>query len=290
MNTSTIPTQPFGATEHMSTKIIFGAVALKWCSQAEADSTLEMLLRYGINHIDTAPGYGESELRVGPWMRENRKDFFLATKCDKPLYKPAKEQIYRSLERLRVDSVDLLQFHNLTDISFRELVFNEGGALEAMVEAKEEGLAKNLGITGHGLDTAEKHLLSLEQYSFDSVLLPYNCLLMKDQEYSDSFEKLLGYCKEHSIAVQTIKHSAKGLWKGGEKNHVTWYQPLDNPTSVKQAVHWAMAKEYIFLNSTGDLDVLPMVLKAAAEYEGNPPSSEIMEELVASEGMEPIFY
>lgn len=290
MSTPKIPTQPFGATGHMSTKIIFGAVALKWCSQEEADKTLEMLLRYGINHIDTAPGYGESELRVGPWMRKHRNDFFLATKCDKPLYKPAKEQIYRSLERLQVDSVDLLQFHNLTDISGRELFFNQGGALEAMVEAKEEGLTRHVGITGHGLDTAEKHLLSLGQYPFESVLLPYNYLLMKDRSYSDSFEKLLKYCREHSIAVQTIKHSARGLWKGQEKNHVTWYQPLDNPPAVTKAVHWAMAKEYIFLNSTGDLDVLPMVLKAAAEYNGALPSSEEMEALAASEGMEKIFY
>lgn len=290
MSKSNIPTQPFGRTGHMSTKILFGAVCLKWCSQDEADRALELLLEYGINHIDTAPGYGESELRVGPWMREHRKDFFLATKCDVPLYQGAKDQIYRSLERLRVDSVDMLQFHNLTDISGRELFFNEGGALQAMVEAKEEGLTRFLGITGHGLDVAEKHLLSLEKYPFDSVIAPYNYLLMKNRAYRDSFKELFDYCREHSIALQTIKHSARGLWNGKEKDHVTWYRPLDDPAAVEKAVHWAMAEEYIFLLSTGDLDVLPMVLDAAARFEGERPGPAEMEKLVEQEGMEVIFY
>lgn len=285
-----IEKQPFGNTGHMSSRVIFGSVALKWTDQDEADRALDLLLHYGVNHIDTAPVYGDSELRIGPWMKKHRNDFFLATKISTGLYSGAREQFYRSLERLQTDHVQLLQFHNLTDVGMRELVFNEGGALRLLEEAKAQGLAGAIGITGHGLRAPELLMLSLKAAQFDSVLLPYNYLLMKDPEYKSSFDQLFEYCRTNNIAVQTMKSAARGLWNGKHKDHVTWYEPLNTQEAVTKAVHWAMAKDYIFLNSTGDLDVLPMVLKAADSFDGTPPPEEEMQKLVTDEKMVSIFY
>ncbi len=289
MSNKKIPTQPFGKTGHNSTRVIFGSAALGSATQDEADKALDILLEYGINHIDTAPGYGEAELRIGPWMKKQRKDFFLATKLDQAGYEQAKEQIERSLERLQTDHVDLLQFHNLTDSVFWEAVFNEGGAIEAAKEAKEKGLTRFIGITGHGLQAPDMHLDSLKQYDFDSVLAPYNYLLMQHPDYSKSFKRLFNYCKENNIALQTIKSAARRHWDGKKKTHTTWYEPLNNPEAVKKAIQWSMGKEYIFLISTGDLQVLPLFLEAAATYESQTLVSE-MRELVEKEEMVRLFH
>ncbi len=149
---------PFGKTDHNSSRTIFGSVSLSEVSQQEADRILDLLFEFGVNHIDTAPTYGEAELRLGPWMKRYRDQFFLATKTDEQTYLDAKEQFYRSLDRLQVESVDLIQFHNLIDVVDRETIFGPGGALEFMIEAKTQGLTRYIGITGHGLDTPRFHL------------------------------------------------------------------------------------------------------------------------------------
>lgn len=289
MSKKTIPTQPFGKTGHDSTRVIFGSAALGSAPQDEADRALDVLFEYGINHIDTAPGYGDAELRIGPWMKKYRNDFFLATKIDQAGYEEAKEQINRSLERLQTDHVDLIQFHNLTDSVFWEAVFNEGGAIQAAKEAKEKGLTRFIGITGHGLQAPDMHMDSLKQYDFDSVLAPYNYLLMQHPTYSKSFDRLFNYCKENNIALQTIKSAARRHWNGKQKSHNTWYEPLNNLEAVKKAIQWSYAKDYIFLISTGDLQVLPMFLEAAATYESRTPVSE-MRTLVKEEEMERLFH
>ena len=208
-----IAAEPFGRTGHVSTRAIFGSACLAHVNQNDADDVLELLLKYGINHIDTAPRYGEAEVRIGPWMKHHRDGFFLATKTDQRQYQDARDQFYRSLERLQVDHVDLLQMHNLTDVAHREVAMGPGGALEFLVEAKGKKLAGFIGITGHGLQAPRMHGQSLKRFGkFDSVLLPCNYLLMQNPDYAVEFNQVVSHCKEHNIAVQTIKAVARGFW------------------------------------------------------------------------------
>ena len=278
----------FGNSGHQSTRTIFGSVSLGSVSQSEADRTLDLLWQYGVNHIDTAPRYGEAELRLGPWMKKYRDQFFLATKTNERTYQAAKDQFERSLDRLQVDSVDLLQFHNLTDVVEREIIMGPGGALEFLIEAKQKGLTKNIGITGHGLHTPKFHLQTLQRHSFDSVLLPCNYLLMQDPNYAADFHKLISYCNEHQIAVQTIKAIARGYWGDKKWSHSTWYEPLTDEDAITKCVHWVMSIPGIFLNTVGDFQELPKVLKAAAGFE-QPPSVEEMSRLVEKTQMQMLF-
>ena len=224
--------QIFGRTGHESTVTIFGAAALGRVSQAEADRTLDVLLEYGINHIDTAASYGDAELRIGPWMPRHRQNFFLATKTGERTYAEAKKEIHRSLERLQVDQLDLIQLHNLVHPDDWDVAMGPGGALEAIVEARAEGLVRFLGVTGHGLTVAAMHRRSLEQFDFDSVLLPYNYVLMQNAKYAGDFEQLMALCRERNVAVQTIKAITRGPWGSMERTSNTWYQPLTNQEDI----------------------------------------------------------
>ncbi len=176
---------PFGSTGHESSRTIFGAAALGSVSRAEADRALELLLDHGVNHVDTAASYGDSELRIATWLERHPGVFFVATKTGQRDYGGAKEEIRRSLERLGVDRVDLLQLHNLVDPIEWEIALREGGALEAAVEARDEGLVGAIGVTGHGVSVAAMHRRSLERFAFDSVLLPYNWVQMQNAAYDD---------------------------------------------------------------------------------------------------------
>jgi len=278
----------FGKTGHQSTRTIFGSVSLGRVSQSEADRALDLLWEYGINHIDTAPKYGEAELRLGPWMKKYRNKFFLATKTNERTYQDAKEQFQRSLDRLQVDSVDLLQFHNLTDVVEREIIMGPGGALEFLIEAKEKGLTKFIGITGHGLHAPKFHLQTLQRCPFDSVLLPCNYLLMQNQTYAADFDKLLAHCREHQIAVQTIKAIARGYWGDRKRSRSTWYEPLTDEDAITHCVHWVLGIPDIFLNTVGDLQELPKVLKAADGF-AQRPSGGNMRQTVERMGMELLF-
>jgi aryl-alcohol dehydrogenase-like predicted oxidoreductase len=285
---ATIEKQPFGNTGHSSSRVIFGSFCLSQAPQDAADEVLETLLEYGINHIDTAPSYGDAELRVGPWMKQHRKHFFLATKTDQLTYQDAREQFQRSLDRLRVDRVDLLQLHNLTDVVRREIAMRPGGALDFLVEARDRGLTRFIGVTGHGILAPKMHRQSLNRFDFDTVLLPYNYPLMQNPNYRADFNQLISFCGEHNIAVQTIKSAARGLWGDKPRSHNTWYEPLNEEKAVKNSVHWAMVRAGIFLISTGDMQVLPKFLAAAADFQKSP-SDEDMAMMVAEQGMQSIF-
>lgn len=284
----TIQKLPFGSTGHKSTRAIFGSVCLRRASQKEADKVLDMLLAYGINHIDTAPLYGDAELRIGPWMKHYRDQFFLATKTDQRTYPDAREQFFRSLERLQVDRVDLLQMHNLTDVVYRETAMGPGGALEFLVEIKEKGLARFIGVTGHGILAPKMHLESLDRFAFDSVLLPCNYLLMQNPDYARHFDNLISYCDDRNIAVQTIKSIARGYWGNKPRSHVTWYEPLADEESIIKSVHWVLGRAGIFLITIGDMQELPKFLAAAASYQ-SPPPDEQMKGVVKKQGIEAIF-
>jgi aryl-alcohol dehydrogenase-like predicted oxidoreductase len=283
-----IATEAFGRTGHQSTRTIFGAAAFSRVSQADADRTIELLYRYGVNHIDTAAGYGDSELLLGPWLERNRKDFFLATKTNERGYAEAREQIHRSLERLRVDRIDLIQLHNLVDAGDWERAMSAGGAFEAVLEARDEGLADYIGVTGHGLSVAARHLQSLRRFDFDSVLLPYNFPVMQDARYAAEFEELVALCRERGVAVQTIKAVTRAPWDGREHTRATWYEPLEEQRDIDVAVSWVLGRPGLFLNTVGDIDVLPKVLEAASRV-GERPSDEEMRRLVERRSMAPLF-
>ena len=283
-----IEKQLFGNTGHLSSRVIFGSVCLSQATQDAADEVLESLLEYGINHIDTAPSYGDAELRVGPWMKKYREQFFLATKTDKLTYLDAREQFKQSCDRLQVDRVDLLQMHNLTDVVQREIAMRPGGALDFLIEARDRGLARFVGITGHGILAPKMHRQSLARFDFDTVLLPCNYLLMQNPNYRTDFNQLISFCGERNIAVQTIKAPARGLWGDKPRSHNTWYEPLADEGAIIKAVQWVMGISGIFLITTGDIQVLPKFLAAAADFQKSP-SDEAMEAMVAKQGMQPLF-
>jgi aryl-alcohol dehydrogenase-like predicted oxidoreductase len=265
-----IEKRPFGRTGHMSTVTLFGAAALSRVNQADADRTLEVLLEYGVNHIDTAARYGDSELRIGPWMASHRKDFFLATKMGKRTYEEAREEFHRSLERLRVDSVDLIQLHALYHPDEWDVAMGPGGALEAAIEAREQGLVRFIGVTGHGWSIAAMHKRSLERFNFDAVLMPYNYVMFQSERYREDFEAVVRLCEERNVAVQTIKSLARGPWATTDKTRNTWYQPLEDQADIDRAVHWVIGRPHIFLNTTADIYLLPKVLDAARRFAERP--------------------
>jgi len=283
-----IPKADFGRTGHKSTRVIFGAASLGHVSQKVADQTLEVLLHHGVNHIDTAASYGDSELRIAPWLKREPGRFFLATKVDKRDEKGAREQLQRSLDRLGVDHVDLWQMHSLADPIEWDQALSPGGALDAALTAREEGLIKWIGVTGHGTQIAATHRRSLDRFGFDSVLLPYNFITMQNAYYRENFDALAGACMERHVAVQTIKSIALRPWMQREHTRSTWYQPLESPDDIDLAVWWVLARRAVFLNSVGDVDLLPRVLDSASRFH-QQPTDQAMAALVERSHAEPLF-
>lgn len=283
-----IPTQPFGRTDHESTRVIFGAAALSAVTQDEADRTMELVLEHGINHIDVAASYGEAEDRLAPWLADHRDEVFLATKTGERTYQPAYDQIRRSLERMHADSVDLIQLHNLVGPDEWEVALGAGGALEAAVRARDEGLVKFIGVTGHGVEIADMHKRSLSRFDFDSVLLPYNYPMMQNPQYAADFESLVTICLERNVAIQTIKAITKAPWGDRPHTTATWYEPLQDQAAIDQAMWWVLGRPGVFLNTVGDIHILPMVLDAAERFESRPSDQE-MHDLVDQWQVEPLF-
>ena len=283
-----IGTNPFGNTGHQSTRVIFGAAALGGMKQDKADRVLEVILEYGINHIDTAASYGDSELRIGPWMREHRKRFFLATKTGERTYEAARASLHRSLERLRVDQVDLIQMHNLVAENEWETALGAHGALEALVEARTQGLVRFIGVTGHGSQVAAMHRRSLERFAFDSVLFPYNFTMLNIGQYGADVEALLKVCRERGVATQTIKSVARRRWSNGDGPKFSWYEPLRDRDAIRRSVHFVLSRPGLFLNTSSDATILREILDAAS-VKAVAPSRAEMEADVARYAMEPLF-
>jgi predicted aldo/keto reductase-like oxidoreductase len=245
-------------------------------------------LAFGVNHIDTAMDYGDSEVKLGPWMKHHRDDFFLATKTGKRTCQEAKEDLHRSLERLQTDHVDLWQMHYLINPEQWETAMGPGGALEAFLEAKEQGLMRFIGVTGHGLAAPRIHLRSLGVHDFDTVLLPYNYVLMQDPTYAEEFNQLLTLCRERNVAVQTIKSIARGPLGDKEHQYAVWYDPLTTPEGIQHAVHWVLGNPNVFLNTAGDVELLKIILKAADEFESRPIDA-VMDADLEKLGIMPLF-
>lgn len=283
-----IPKAPFGRTGHLSTRTIFGAAALGQVTQAEADATLDTLLAYGVNHIDTAASYGEAELRLGPWMDRHRAAFFLATKTGDRDRQAARASIHRSLERMRTDRLDLIQLHALADPAEWEQALGPGGALEACVEAREQGLVRFIGVTGHGTTIARMHRRALERFDFDTVLFPYSYVLMQNPQYAADVNALLAVCRERNVAVQTIKAIVRAPWDAQPQTRATWYAPLEDQRAIDLAAHWVLGNAQVFLNTVGDIHLLPRALEAASRFEARP-ADEVMHTLLAEQAMAPLF-
>ena len=284
-----VPTAAFGSTGHNSSRILFGGASLSKRNQEDSDRTMELLLEKGVNHLDTAADYGDSELRLGPWMKTHRDAFFLATKTQGRSYEAAKESLYRSLDRLQTDHVDLFQMHILVDEQEWQTAFGPAGAMEFFRDAQSEGTARFLGVTGHGLSVARMHMRSLEQHDFDSVLLPWNYTMAQNPSYRGEFLQLREYCRERGIAMQTIKSVAKGPLGDQERPRDVWYDPLEDQDAIDTAIWWVMGHPELFLNSVGDIDLLPRVLSAAERFPGESPDEETMRRMVARTQQEPLF-
>jgi aryl-alcohol dehydrogenase-like predicted oxidoreductase len=289
---SAIATMPFGRTGHTSTRIIFGAAAIGAMKQERADQVLDTLIEFGINHIDTAAMYGDAELRLAPWMRERRSEFFLASKTRDRTREDAKASIENSLSRMEVDQIDLIQLHNLTDDEGWDQAMGPGGALEALIEARDEGKVRFIGVTGHGTRVARMHLRSLERFEFDSVLLPYNYSMMQNEEYAREFGELLEVCAGRGIAVQTIKSIARRRWReGDDQKKFSWYEPIREPEAIERAVNWALCNAGVFVNSSSDATLLRAMLEAAGRFESEQADALnlAMAKDMSALGIEPLF-
>jgi aryl-alcohol dehydrogenase-like predicted oxidoreductase len=284
----TIECRPFGRTGHDSSRVIFGAAALGRMSQERADQLLPVLLDAGVNHLDTAASYGDSELRLAPWLSTRRDQFFLATKTGGRTGPDARASLERSLERLGVDHVDMVQLHNLVEEDEWEVALGAGGAVEAMVRAREEGLTRFIGVTGHGLRIAGMHRRSLERFAFDSVLLPFNFSLLDNAAYRFEVEALLETCAERQVAVQTIKSVARRRWTSSDGPHFSWYEALPDGPALGRAVRWVLGHQQVFLNSSSDARLLAPTL-AAADSGGHPPDDDEMRADMRREGVLPLF-
>lgn len=246
-------------------------------NQERADATLAVVDQFGVNHIDTAAGYGDSELRLAPWLADNRDRVFLATKTGERQGPAARAQLEASLTRMEVDHVDLIQLHNLVEPDEWQTAFAPDGAVEALARARDEGLCRFIGVTGHGLRIPAVHLRSLHAFDFDSVLFPYNFVLLERPEYRADVDALLELCAERDVAVQTIKSIARSRWPGSREGKFSWYQPLSDPGAIGRAVRYVLANPQLFLDTTSDATLLPVVLDAVAQASalGAPQATEL---------------
>jgi aryl-alcohol dehydrogenase-like predicted oxidoreductase len=276
-----VPVAPFGRTGHLSSRTIFGAAALGGMKQEAADRILPMLIDAGVNHLDTAASYGDSELRLAPWLAAHPSRFFLATKTGERTGDGARRELERSLERLGVDHVDLIQLHNLVEPDEWETAHGPSGVVAAMTKAREEGLVRFIGVTGHGVRIAAMHLRSLERFPFDSVLLPYNQLMLDRPGYRAEAESLLERCAADNVAVQTIKSIAKRRWGAGDGPRYSWYEPLTDASAIGRAVRYVLSNEQLFLNTPSDARQLSMVLRAAAGDLTRPSDAEMRSDAAA---------
>jgi len=279
----------FGRTNHQSTLIIFGAAALGDVTQAEADKAMELAMAHGVNHIDIAPSYGQAELRVGPWMKKHRDRFFLGCKTQERTRQATWDELRRSLDRLQTDHFDLYQLHSLKSRDDADSALGTGGAVEAMLEAKAQGLTQYLGITGHGLHIADTHAHALSKFDFDSVLFPINPVLWANDAYRRDAERLLDLVRARDLGCMVIKAWSKGPW--GERKHTyqTWYEPINDAPSQAEVMRFALSQPGVSgLCSAGDTRLLPNMLAAAEQF--TPMSESEQAALITRAAqLEPLF-
>lgn len=287
--TQSIEQAPFGSTGHHSSRALFGAAALGAMSQERADRTLDLISHFGVNHIDVAASYGEAELRLAPWLARHRSEVFLATKTGHRTAVKARAQLHASLERMQVEQIDMIQLHNLAQEDDWQTAMGEGGALEALIEAKEQGLVRFIGVTGHGTYAPAMHIKSLETYAFDSILVPYSFVMMTNPQYAADFEALYELCTARGVAMQTIKSVAARRWNDDDpERRLSWYRPLKDSGAVQRAVDFVLARPGLFLNTSSDATLLEMMLQVAAAPR-QEVDVEALQKDVIEHGIEPLF-
>lgn len=279
----------FGRTGHESSVAIFGAAAFWEVSQAEADATMERVREAGVNHIDVAPQYGGAEERLGPWLAQHRDRCFLGCKTMERTRVGADAELHRSLDRLRTDHLDLYQLHAVTTIEELDAVTGPGGALETLVEARDAGLTRWLGITGHGVDAPAVFLEALRRFPFDSVLFPLNFVQMGNPAYRRDAEALMARCRELDVGTMIIKSITRGPWGDHDETRTTWYRPFETPTDIQRAVDYVLSHEVTGICTAGDTHLLPLVLEACERF---TPMDEVTRQELIVEGAaryEPLF-
>lgn len=269
-----------GRTGNQSSVVAFGSAGIGRVTQEVADRAIELALGHEVNHFDVAPTYGDAELRLGPWMGRIRSQIFLGCKTQKRTRGDARDELRRSLERLRVDHFDLYQLHAVGTVEELDKCTGPGGALEAIVEAREEGLLRWIGITGHGHQAPATHLEALRRFDFDTVMFPLNFILYAIPEYRRDYEALVAECQRRDVGIHILKSAARGPWGDLERTHATWYQPFSDPADVSRAVHFVLSQPITTICSAGDVNVLPLVLEAAETY--RPMSDAQQRELVST--------
>jgi aryl-alcohol dehydrogenase-like predicted oxidoreductase len=278
----------FGRTNHLSTVAIFGAAAFWDVTQEEADAVLELLIDAGVNHIDVAPSYGKAEERIGPWMPAERERFFLGCKTMERTKDGAAAELRSSLERLQVDSFDLYQIHAITNMDELDQATQPGGALEAIIAAREEGLTRFIGITGHGVDSPVIFLEALRRFDFDTVLFPINYVQYTIPSYRENAEELVRQCRQRDVGTMIIKSICRGPWGDQPKVNTTWYQPFVQMDQIQTAVNFVLSQDVTGLCTVGDTSVLPLVLEACENF--TPLTPDEQEDLIASaEEFQPLF-
>lgn len=257
----------FGRTGHMSTVAIFGAAAFSKVTQDQADASMQLVIDAGVNHIDVAPSYGDAESRLGPWLSTERDRFFLGCKTYERDKETAVAELRNSLELLQVDSFDLYQLHAVTSMEELDKATTAGGSLEAVIEAREEGLTRYIGITGHGVQSPAVFKEALRRFDFDSVLFPINFVQFADPGFKQDVEELLQVCRERDVGTMIIKSITRGPWGEVEKTHSTWYQPFEEENIIRKAVHFALSQDVTGICTAGDITILPRVLEACEQFE-----------------------
>ncbi len=278
----------FGRTGHMSTLAIFGAAALSGATQAEADATMDQVIAAGVNHIDVAPSYGHAEERLGPWLARERDRFFLGCKTQERTKKAASAELRRSLKRLQVEAFDLFQLHAVTSMEELDQVTGPDSPLEAILEAREEGLLRYVGITGHGIHVPTVFQEALRRYDFDTMLFAINFVQYADPNFRREAKALLRQCRERDVGVMIIKSISRGPWGEKPKIYDTWYEPFDDMEHIRTAIRFALSQPVTGLCTAGDMSILPLFLEACARF--TPMGEAEQEVLIAGAGeYEPLF-
>jgi aryl-alcohol dehydrogenase-like predicted oxidoreductase len=281
-------TRRFGRIDHMSTVAIFGAAAFWEISQPEADRVMELVIASGVNHIDVAPSYGQAEQRIGPWMRQERGRFFLGCKTMERTRAGAWDELRKSLKRLQCETFDLYQLHAITSFDELDAVTRRGGALEALGEARQAGLIKYIGITGHGVDAPEIYLEALQRFDFDSVTFPLNFVQAGNPKYYRQAGELIRQCQMKDVGLMIIKSITKGPWMEKEKTHTTWYEPFTEMDEIQRAVNFVLSHAVTGICTAGDITVLPMVLKACENF-ARMSQQEMADLIESGRSFQPLF-
>lgn len=261
--------------------LIFGGAALGEATEEASDLAMQQALDAGVDHFDTAADYGDSELHYGRWMSEIRDRIFLSTKTGEREGDAARRSIENSLQRLRVDSVDLIQLHAIGDLEDLDRATGPGGSLEAAIRAKEEGLVGAIGITGHGNEAPATHLEALRRYPFETVLTPWNYILSTDEGYRSDYEALVEEIKRQDAGLMAIKAISKRNWPEGDpegdQRYTTWYEPFDRQEHIDAAVSFVLSYEEITgIAMVGDVTLVPNMLEANARRMPRERAEEIL--------------